>query len=170
MGRLDLAKRSICVVAAASGLGVVAAAPATAASAQPTPQHGTFVDSGEFDDTEYCAAEGVPSFHVVETITTRFTVTFNSDGSPRLLIAHHHQEDTFTANGKTLSEDDHWTDFFYPDGSSATVGTHTHIRGDQGIVLRDAGRVEQAPDGSVTFIAGPHPQFTGTTFCQHLLP
>ena len=160
--------RWLTAVVASAALGGIGG-PAMAAD-RPLPEHLTFVDTAESDDTEYCAAEGVPSFHVVETLTTNLTITYDRDGNVLQVIAHHHQQDTFTANGKTLTEDDHWTDFFYPDGTSASVGTHTHIRGDTGIVLRDSGRVEQAADKSVLFIAGPHPQFLGRTFCRDLLP
>ena len=151
------------------GLSVVAAWPATAAGADRT-EHGTFVEQDEFDDTEYCAAEGVPSFHVLVTAVTDYTVFYDEDGEWVRVTAHHVQENTLAANGKTLYEEDHWTNVFYPDGTATTVGSHTHIRGETGIVLRDSGRMVEAPDGTVVFQAGKWPQFSGTTFCQELLP
>ncbi len=163
------AKRVVMVFLGGLAVGAAPFLGVSAAVAAP-PEHGHLDSASEFDDTEYCADEGVSSFHVVETATLDFTVLRNADGSLRQVIAHHTQHDTFTANGKTLQEDDRWTDFFYPDGHSVTVGAHTHIRGDTGIVLRDAGRIVEAADGSIEFVAGKHPQFFGATFCQELLP
>jgi hypothetical protein len=148
------------------GFSLVTAGPANAAS---VPDSGHVESSASFDDAEYCADQGI-TFHVEETSTIDFTVTFNDDGSWRFAIVHHYQHDTFTANGKTLQESDRWTNVFYPDGSSTTVGAHTHILDATGLVLRDAGRIVMDADGAVTFIAGPHPQFLGTTFCDALLP
>ena len=95
---------------------------------------------------------------------------YDRDGEFVHAIAHHRQKNTLSANGKTLYEADQYTNVFYPDGTATTVGSHTHIRGDHGVVLRDAGRIVEAPDGSVEFIAGKWPQFSGATFCQELLP
>jgi hypothetical protein len=148
---------------------MLTAAPAVAKEPSRS-EHGSFVENYEFDDTEYCAAEGVPSFQVVMTATTIYSVLYDADGDWVRVIAHRAQKNTLAANGKTLYEEDHWTNVFYPDGTATTVGSHTHIRGDHGIVLRDAGRIVEAPDGSVEFIAGKWPQFSGTTFCQELLP
>jgi hypothetical protein len=156
------------VLGTAVALGTAPAGVASAAG--PTlPTHGHLTFSSDFDDPDTCAAEGF-SFHVVETATLDFTVTFDSTGDPRLIIAHHHQHDVFTANGKTLVENDSWTDFFQPDGSSVTVGDHTHVQGQNGVVLHDSGRIVEAADGTIEFVAGKHPQFFGATFCQDLLP
>jgi hypothetical protein len=147
---------------------LVTGAPAFAADS-PRTEHGSFVEALEFDDTEYCVAEGLPSFHVVMTVETDYTVLFDAQGEFSRLIAHHIQKNTLSANGKTLYEEDHYTNVFYPDGTATTAGTHTHIRGDEGIVLRDAGRLVENPDKSVQFMAGKWPQYSGTTFCQELL-
>ncbi|MGN6575940.1 MAG: hypothetical protein ACTHKG_09640 [Nocardioides sp.] len=147
---------------------LVTGAPAFAAES-PRTEQGTFVETLEFDDTEYCVAEGVPSFHVVMTLTTDYTVFYDADGEISRLIAHHAQEDTLSANGKTLYENNHYTNVFYPDGTATTAGSHTHIIGDQGIVLHDAGRLVEDPDESVRFIAGKWPEYSGATFCQELL-
>ncbi len=151
------------------GLSLIPAGPARAAATDRI-EHGTFVELDEFDDTEYCAAEGVPSFHVVMSSVTDHTVFYDGNGEWLRVIAHHVQENTLAANGKTLYEQDRWTNVFYPDGTATTVGSHTHIRGDTGTVLRDSGRMVEAPDGTVVFQAGKWPQWSGTTFCQQLLP
>jgi hypothetical protein len=151
------------------GLWIVAAGPATAVGADRT-EHGTFVEQDEFDDTEYCAAEGVPSFHVVVTSVTDYTVFYDANGEWLRVTAHHVQKNTLAANGKTLYEQDRWTNVFYPDGTATTVGSHTHIRGETGMVLRDSGRIVESLDGTVVFQAGKWPQLSGTTFCQELLP
>lgn len=150
-------------------LPLVSSAPAAADDLMRT-EHGSFVENSEFDDTEYCAAEGVPSFHVLMTVATTYTVLYDAAGDWVRVLVHHVQRNTLAANGKTLYEEDHYTNVFYADGTATTAGSHTHIRGDQGIVLRDAGRIVEAPDGSVEFIGGKWPQFSGTTFCQALLP
>ncbi len=88
----------------------------------------------------------------------------------REIVAHHHQIDTLSANGKRLFENDRWNGFIYPDGHTVIVGAAGTIRGDYGIVLHDAGRLVIDPDGSVQFQAGQHPQYFGGTFCSELLP
>lgn len=163
-------RRTLAIGAAALALPLVLAAAPAVAEPPTRTEHGSFVDNLEFDDTEYCAAEGVPSFHVVMSVATTFSVLYDHDGEFVHAIAHHRQKNTLSANGKTLYEEDQYTNVFYPDGTTTTVGSHTHIRGDHGVVLRDAGRIVEAPDGSVEFIAGKWPQFSGATFCQELLP
>ena len=166
-------RRNLAVGAAALtlplGLSIIPAGPATAAATDRA-EHGTFVEQDEFDDTEYCAAEGVPSFHVVMTSVTDYTVLYDGNGQWVRATAHHVQKNTLAANGKTLYEADRWTNIFYPDGTATTVGSHTHIRGETGMVLHDSGRMVEAPDGTLVFQAGKWPQWSGTTFCQHLLP
>jgi hypothetical protein len=147
---------------------LLSGAPALAAES-PRTEHGSFVETLEFDDTEYCVAEGVPSFHVVMTVATDYAMFFDAEGEFIRVIAHHTQTDTLSANGKTLYEENHYTNVFYPDGTATTSGSHTHIRGDEGIVLRDAGRLVENPDDSVQFMAGKWPQYSGATFCQELL-
>ena len=102
------------------GLSLIPAGPARAAATDRI-EHGTFVELDEFDDTEYCAAEGVPSFHVVMSSVTDHTVFYDGNGEWLRVIAHHVQENTLAANGKTLYEQDRWTNVFLP-------GRHRHYR------------------------------------------
>jgi hypothetical protein len=163
-------RRTLATTLAALPLPLALAAAPTATAAEPRAEHGSLVEKFEFDDTEYCVAEGVPSFHVLMSVATDYTVFYDAAGDFVRVIAHHTQKNTLAANGKTLYEEDHWTNVFYPDGTATTTGTHTHIRGDRGIVLRDAGRIVEAPDGTVEFMAGKWPQYSGATFCHELLP
>ena len=151
---------------AAAGLTLCPASPAEAAAVT---EHGKFEVSESFDDAEYCADLGI-TFHVEQTNSGTFSIMYDVDGNWRFATVSQTQHVTFTANGKTLVEDDKWSNVFYPDGSSTTTGAHTLIRGEDGFVLRDAGRVVKGPDGTVEFIAGKHPQFLGETFCDDLLP
>ena len=152
----------------------VALAFALAALNSPTaqaqvPDHGTYEYSASFDDPDYCASDGF-TFHVEETGAGHYVVTFDKDGTIGSVLAHHAQTDVFTANGKTLTESDTWTDMYYADGTSQTVGNHTHIQGPTGIVLLDAGRLKVDADGNLVQVSGPHPQYFGETFCKALLP
>ena len=143
--------------------------PASPAAAEAVTEHGTFEIRESFDDAEYCADWGI-TFHVEMTGSGTFNIMNDVSGNWRFATVSQSQHVTLTANGKTLEEDDHWTNVFYPDGSSTTNGAHTLIKGDDGIVLRDAGRIVERPDGSIDFIAGKHPQYLGETFCEALLP
>jgi len=139
------------------------------AATPPAPVHGHMSEGPtEFDDSVTCAAEGI-TFHSVFSQTIDYTIFYNPDGSQRVIIAHLHQVDTLSANGKTLVENDHWSNFIYPDGHTVSVGTDANIRGDHGIVLHDAGRLI-VNGNTVLFEAGQHPQDYGSTFCAALLP
>jgi hypothetical protein len=157
---------SLTAALAMAGLTLFPTAPAQAAAGI---EHGTFEISESFDDAEYCAEWGI-TFHVEMTNSGTFNIVSDVDGNWRFATVSQAQHVTFTANGKTLEEDDHWTNVFYPDGSSTNNGAQTLVKGEDGVVLRDAGRIVKGPDGSVEFIAGKHPQFLGETFCDDLLP
>jgi hypothetical protein len=129
-----------------------------------------------FDDPDYCASYGL-TFHVVQHETLLATIWQDPNGNTVKVFAHHDISFDLSANGKTLHESDHYNNTFTlvpnsdpPQFTSVTAGNETHIRGDNGIVLLDAGRIVEDEVGNVTFIAGPHPQFLGGTFCSALLP
>ena len=67
---------------------------------------------------------------------------------------------TDSANGVALRENDHWVDFFDVAGFDRQVGLPLHIQGG-GVVIRDAGYIVFAPDGSVTLVRGSHPFIEG---------
>jgi len=148
------------------GVGTLLAIPATVQAA--VPDHGTFVNTETFVDTEVCAPEGF-AVNVTQTETRDFRIYFNRDGSYNKVIVHITYVATISANGRTINESDTWQASFYPDGSRY-AGNTVHITGPGGIVQLDAGRIIFNPDGTVASISGPHPQFEGQTFCSALLP
>jgi hypothetical protein len=154
----------------------VPALPASA-DARVTVQHENFTLPVQvFDDPDYCASYGL-TFHVVEHETVVLTIWRDADGNTFKVFVHHNLSFDLSANGKTLHESDHYNNTFTlipnsnpPQFTAVTLGNETHIRGDNGIVLLDAGRIVEDATGNVTFITGPHPQFLGGTFCSALLP
>jgi hypothetical protein len=67
---------------------------------------------------------------------------------------------TDTGNGVTLRENDHWVDHFAASGFDKQTGLEIQIR-HRGVVVRDAGYIVFAPDGSITVVHGPHPFIEG---------
>ena len=129
-----------------------------------------------FDDPDYCANYGLP-FHVIEQEALLLTIWQDPTGNTIKVFAHHDISFDLSANGKALRESDHYNNIFTlvpnsdpPQFTSVTAGNETHIRSDNGIVLLDAGCIVEDEVGNVTFIAGPHPQFLGGTFCSAHLP
>jgi len=156
---------------AISGAAVAAAAISFAVPAQgapPTVVHGAITfPLQEFDDPDTCASDGF-IIHAVEHESLLFTFRFDGSGQFRSGFAHHDISFEISANGKTISESDHYNNFFYPDGTSVAAGNETHIIGERGkVVLLDAGRIVFDADRP-TFIAGRHAQFLGATFCSAL--
>jgi hypothetical protein len=142
-------------------------APATATA----PFRGTFDQSDSGIDNEVCA-DAPWGFPVAFTQREYgfFEVFFDASGQFVKLIAHRTYVATISANGNVLFEQDTWVTIGYPEGSTVNVGNPVHILGPGGIVQLDAGRLVENPDGSVSFLAGPHPQFLGETFCAALAP
>jgi hypothetical protein len=136
-----------------------------------TPFRGTFDHTDSFTDTEVCAAApwGFDVFVPVEHVYGFFDVFFDAEGNFVEAIVHTNYDATITANGKTITERDTWTSFFYADGSR-DVGLTVHIQGLGGIVVRDAGQIVRDPDGNVLYTLGPHEQLSGVSFCPALAP
>jgi hypothetical protein len=153
------------IVSAALALCVAPAAGAT------PPQRGTFDFTDSFTDTEVCAAApwGFDVFVPVEHEFGFFQVFVDQQGNFLKAIVHNNYDATITANGKTITERDTWTTFFYP-GGSRDVGLTVHIQGPWGVVVRDAGQIVRAPDGTVLYTRGPHEQLSGVSFCPALAP
>ncbi len=135
-------------------------------SAQATPpKQLTFTATDTFTDTTSCA------FPVTTILTFRLDVTvfFDAQGVRTSENDHVDADGTDTAKGVSLTENDHYTDFFdWTTGADREAGTPIHIRlANGGVVIRDAGNVLFNPDGSIGFIKGPHPQLVGDTagFC-----
>jgi hypothetical protein len=71
---------------------------------------------------------------------------------------------TDSANGITLTENDHWVDMTNALGSDQEVGLPIHLQAaGGGLVIRDAGYLLFNPDGSIAIINGPHPVIEGDT-------
>jgi hypothetical protein len=161
------------MISRVASLGVVATivlALGPAAGAR-TPFRGTFDFTDSFTDTQVCAAApwGFDVFVPVEHEYGFFEAFFDPEGNFVEAIVHNNYDATITANGKTITERDTWTTFFYPDGSR-DVGLTVHIQGPGGIVVRDAGQIVRDPDGNVLYTRGPHEQLSGVSFCPALAP
>ena len=135
------------------------------------PQRGSFDFTDSFTDTEVCAAApwGFDVFVPVEHEYGFFDVFVDKDGNPVKVRVHNNYDATITANGKTITERDTWTSFFYADGGR-DVGLTVHIQGPGGIVVRDAGQIVYNADGSVLYTRGLHEQLNGVSFCPALAP
>jgi hypothetical protein len=162
--------RLISKAAALSGVTALLTCLGTAAGAT-VPFRGTFDFTRSFTDTEVCAAApwGFDVFVPVEHEYGFFQVLFDSEGNFVEAIVHNNYDATITANGKTITERDTWTSFFYPDGSR-DMGLTVHIQGPGGIVVRDAGQIVRDSDGNVLYTRGPHEQLSGVSFCPALAP
>jgi hypothetical protein len=136
------------------------------------PEHHIF-DNGfnSFVDTEVCAAD--PWGFDVNATEHEYgfsTFFFDQEGNFVKAIVHLNYDATISANGITLVERDTWTFIFNEGGTARDVGLTVHIQGPGGIVVHDAGQIVYNPDGSVSFIRGPHEQFSGVSFCPALTP
>jgi hypothetical protein len=156
------------IVAGISCMWVGLAGAVIAPAAAVPPDRGTFSSHDVFVDSEVCAPEGF-SVNVIEDEINAFQVHFDRSGDEAFLAVHVSYRAVISANGRALVERDRWTDTFYPDGSSRSVGLTVHVQGPHGIVQRDAGQLVFGPDGSVVAIHGPHPQFEGQSWCFALV-
>ena len=90
------------------------------------------------------------------------TAWFDAQGNFQRAIVETNGVGTNSANGITLSETDHFVDFFSSTGYIKEVGLPIHVQ-DGGVVIRDAGYLLFNPDGTVAVVHGPHPQLEGDT-------
>ena len=107
-------------------------------------------------DTTTCGFPIV--FNLQVTLVGR--VYFDNQGNPVSITVENNNVGTDSGNGVTLRESDHWVDFFDAVGFDRQVGLPAHIQGG-GVVIRDAGVIVFAPDGSITVVHGPHPFIEG---------
>jgi hypothetical protein len=143
--------------AVAAGAFVLALMPVTAARAA-TPVHFSFTQPIFIIDNTSC------TFPITVSGQARITGTafFDAQGNFQNAIIHSDGAATDSANGITLTENDHFTDFINSVGYDKETGTPIHIQ-DGGLVIRDAGYILFNPDGSVAILHGPHPQLEGDT-------
>jgi hypothetical protein len=100
-----------------------------------------------------------------------FEAYVDQAGNVVKVMLHSNYDATISANGHTLVERDTWTRTIYPDGTMSDVGSTVHIQGlgDPALVLRDAGRIVYSDTSeTVQYVAGPHPQLFGASFCSAL--
>jgi hypothetical protein len=118
--------------------------------------------SDSFVDTDMCG----PALPITTTSTgtIRFTTFANGDQ-----IRHGDITVTLSANGKTVTNDQHFN-VFVTDATRTVVGAVVTINvPGHGVLLLDAGRLVLGPDG-VVFAAGPHGPFYGDVagLCSYL--
>lgn len=94
---------------------------------------------------------------------------YDNDGNFLRGFANVNYDATISANGKTIIERDTYVSFFSADGSR-NVGLTGHIQGPGGLVFRDAGQIVYDATGTPRYVVGPHPQFSGASFCGALTP
>ena len=124
-----------------------------------------FTEPISMTDTTTCGFPIALNFQV-DVVGQAF---YDAQGNFQSAIIHQNGVGTDSANGITLRESDHFTDFVNADGSTKEVGLPIHIQGG-GVVIRDAGYILFNPDGSVAFTHGPHPFLEGDTaaYCAAL--
>jgi hypothetical protein len=152
---------AVVVVVAAAGITVASVSAAQAAAPS------QFRQSFPFTPTDATC-----SFPVVVNLQVTLVgrVYFDSQGNPVSATIENSNVGTDTANGVTLSENDHWVDHVdFATGSDKQTGIPIQIR-DGGVVVRDAGYIVFAPDGSITVVHGPHSFIEGdpaaiATYC-----
>ena len=142
--------------AVAAGAFILALVPLTAAQAATAPVHFTFTNSVSFTDTTSCSFPIALSFQDNGV----GTAWFDAQGNFQKAIVETNGVGTNSANGITLRETDHFVDFYSSSGYQKETGLPIHIL-DGGVVIRDAGYLLFAPDGSVAVMHGPHPQLEG---------
>jgi hypothetical protein len=148
----------IALVGVAAAAGFVSVHSANAA----TPIQFKFTQPVVFTDTETC---GFPiNVDLVATVTGR--VFLDSQGNFQSATVQQNVVGTDSANGITTRDASHYVDFFDSLGGVKEVGLDFHVQ-HGGLVLRNAGYLFVNPDGSVGFVAGPHPFPTGdiSAFC-----
>ena len=137
------------------------------------PLSGEFATDAQFVDDGASAACG---FDVTVSITGTgsYTVLLDHAGNPVRAIVHENSTGTMSANGISLREADHNTQFFdFQTGTTSQVGiVFREFLPGYGVVIMDRGRLTAAADGTLTFEAGPHPALDGdfAALCAALTP
>ncbi|MGY1667980.1 hypothetical protein [Geodermatophilus sp. SYSU D00696] len=156
----------IAVAAAAGGL-AASAGPALAAPV--TVEHSSFTeDPPPFVEPAIC------DFPVVvdEFVRGTYTVVFDADGDFVRAQVHITYDADFSANGITIHQSAHWTDFDYADTGHRKVGLLAHVTGPDGrVVQHDAGIIFTfGGHENVVDYHGRHSYLEGETPCAALTP
>jgi hypothetical protein len=151
-GRRLLAALGVTALVAAG----VAIAPVTAAQAATPSQFSLSFPTTFPPDTTTCGFPIITSLQI--TLVGR--TYLDSHGNFVGMTIENSNVGTDTGNGVTLRENDHYVDHIDALGFDGQTGLELHIQGG-GLVVRDAGFIVFAPDGSITAVHGPHPFIEG---------
>jgi len=154
-GRIRLGRSAAAVAAGAFLLALV---PVTAAQAAGPEQFRLTVPIS-LTDTTSCAFP--IAVNVVDNVVGR--AFFDAQGNLQSIDLEQNITGTESANGITLPTSSHFVEFLnFASGAAKEVGLTIKVQ-DGAVVIRDAGILVFNPDGTVGFIAGPHPSFEGDT-------
>lgn len=154
-GRIRLGRSAAAVAAGAFLLALV---PVTAAQAAGPEQFRLTVPIS-LTDTTSCAFP--IAVNVVDNTVGR--AFFDAQGNLVQIDLEQNITGTESANGISLPTSSHFVEFLnFASGVAKEVGLTIKVQ-DGAVVIRDAGLLVFNPDGTVGFIAGPHPSIAGDT-------
>jgi 3D (Asp-Asp-Asp) domain-containing protein len=155
---------AVCSLASCGIVGLQTASHAAA------PDHFTVSRTDTFVDPDTCAASGF-AVNVMQELTFYWIVRTGSSGNLVSAIDHVRATTTLSANGKTVTDVDHFQALIAADGSFREVGSVVHVMGPDGLVVRDSGQILHDAEGNVIGVKGPHPFLLGTgSYCSALAP
>ena len=144
--------------AAAAGALLLPLVPVTAAQAAAPEQ---FKDTVPITITDSTLCAFTIAFNVTDRLTGR--EFFDAQGNTVQIDLEQNITGTESANGITLPTSSHFVEFLnFATNGAKEVGLTIKVQ-DGAVVIRDAGILVFNPDGTVGFIAGPHPSFEGDT-------
>jgi hypothetical protein len=142
---------------AASGF-LLALVPVTAAQAAGPEQ---FKDTVPITITDTTSCPFTITLNVTDRVTGR--QFFDAQGNVVQIDLEQNITGAESANGISLPTSSHFVEFLnFATGVPEEVGLTFKVQGGA-VVIRDAGILVFNPDGTVGFIAGPHPSFEGDT-------
>jgi hypothetical protein len=154
-GRIRLGRSAAAVAAGAFLLALVQVTTAQAAG----PEQFRLSEPLSFTDTTSCAFP--IEVNVVDNVVGR--AFFDAQGNLQSVDLEQNITGTESANGISLPTSSHFVEFLnFATNGAKEVGLTFKVQ-DGGVAIRDAGILVFNPDGTVGFIAGPHPSFEGDT-------
>jgi hypothetical protein len=123
------------------------------------PEQFRFTEPLSMTDTTSCAFP--IAVNVVDNVVGR--AFFDAQGNLVQVDLEQNITGTESANGISLPTSSHFVEFLnFATNGAKQVGLSIKVQGGA-VVIRDAGIIVFNPDGTVGFIAGPHPSFEGDT-------